>query len=70
MQLTMKTLLNKELYLGAWLGYPISAKTMRKECKRWGLVPVDWDGRQPKFDAEEVERAKKRRKEARLANWS
>lgn len=68
MQLIMKPLVsNKELYLAVWAGHPISSKTMRRERQRWGLRPVDVDGNNPMFDTEEVEAAKQRRKEARLA---
>jgi hypothetical protein len=71
MQLLMNPLIsNKELALGLWAGHPISTKTMRRERQRWGLKPKDVDGNTPLFDPEDVEEAKKRRLEARLAQIS
>jgi hypothetical protein len=58
---------NKELYMGGWAGYPISPKTMRRNRLRTGLRPVAMDGNTPLFKRDEVEEAKKRWMEARLA---
>ena len=64
----MKTLIpQKALYLGLWAGHVIDRVTMRKERSRWGLLPVDYDGLQPLFDPDDIERAKARRLAARLA---
>jgi len=42
--------------------WQIQHRSVRKECKRWGLRPVDWDGLVPLFDLADVERATVKRK--------
>lgn len=61
----MPLIAQKELRLGGWIDREISANTMRKERKRWGLQPVDFDGLQPLFDSADVAAAKARRLAAR-----
>jgi hypothetical protein len=69
MQLDVAYVYFKQLCRGGWIdGLDIDPKTMRAECKRWGLTPVEFDGTQKLYRPEDIEAARQRKLRVRLAN--
>lgn len=46
--------------------WKVSIRSVERLCKRYGLTPCDWHGRQPEFHPADVAGMEERRKSQRL----